>query len=75
MASLLVGLCALACPLGMGVMMWWMAKSQKGSKEPSEPPGSSTPPSESLVHPRGEHDRLTDDIERLERADRSSSHA
>jgi hypothetical protein len=60
MDGLLVGLLALACPVGMGLMMWVMAKggrrgtNGRSDKEPS------------LEQLRAEHRRLGSEIERLQ---------
>jgi hypothetical protein len=56
--TVLIGLAALACPVGMGVMMWFMAKGmRKGSNAAAEP---------SIEELRAEHARLGEEIERLD---------
>jgi hypothetical protein len=56
--TVLFGLAVLACPVGMGVMMWFMAKGmRKGSKHAAEP---------SVDELRAEHARLGEEIERLD---------
>jgi hypothetical protein len=61
MESVLVGLAVLACPVGMGVMMWFMAKGMRsGSKVDREAPAS-------LEELHAEHRRLGAEIDRLER--------
>jgi hypothetical protein len=62
--SVLLGLAALACPVGMGVMMRVMSKSMRrdaASYDPAAPP--------SLEQLRAEHERLGAQIERLEGSD------
>ncbi len=58
MESILVGLALLACPVGMGLMMWFMAKGMGGGdkKEKSE-----------VDAMRAEQQRLASEVERLER--------
>lgn len=55
------GLAALACPIGMGAMMWFMARGKHA--EPSQTPGQ--PPS-TLDELRREHARLGAQIDGLE---------
>lgn len=50
----------LACPLGMGAMMWYMAKGMRKEKPAAEQPDAPT-------DLRAEHARLGAEIERLER--------
>jgi hypothetical protein len=58
--NVMLGLVALACPVGMGLMMWFMARgTRKGGTADSEAPGS-------LDELRAEHRRLGAEIERLE---------
>jgi hypothetical protein len=58
MEGILVALAALACPVGMGVMMWFMARGMRSQEEqPTVPP--------SLEALREEHRRLGEEIERL----------
>lgn len=58
--NVLLGLVALACPVGMGLMMWSMAKGMRGGAEAdSQAPGS-------LEELRAEHGRLGAEIERLQ---------
>jgi hypothetical protein len=65
--SLLIGLVALACPVGMGVMMWFMAKgARKGENAHSDAPAN-------LEELRAEHRRLGAEIERLEDGSTRSS--
>jgi hypothetical protein len=56
METVLLSLVALACPIGMGTMMWFMARGMRGEN-------GTPPPLEAL---REEHRRLGDEIERLE---------
>jgi hypothetical protein len=58
--NVLLGLAALACPVGMGLMMWFMAK---GTRKRSEAEGETAG---SLDELRAEHRRLGAEIERLE---------
>lgn len=65
MDGILLGAAALACPVGMGLMMWFMARGMKGKRDDSAPA--------SLETLREEHRRLGDEISRLEGADRPLS--
>jgi hypothetical protein len=60
MEGLLVGLVALACPVSMGLMMWFMARGARRGTE-REP---------SLEDLRAEHRRLGAEIERLQHGSR-----
>lgn len=62
----LAPLAVLACPIGMGAMMWVMARSGKNRtpREDVEAPRASQPGSLELL--RHEHERLGDEIARLE---------
>ena len=64
MEGILVALAILACPVGMGLMMWFKAKGMRGDKarRPME-----------LDDLRDEHRRLGSEIERLEQRDASDS--
>ena len=59
-ATPLLALCALVCPVGMGAMMWFMAR---GSRSKEAPPPSSPATLDDLRH---EHERLGTQIESLE---------
>jgi hypothetical protein len=61
METVLLSLAVLACPVGMGLMMWFMAKGMRsGSGQPRED-------SPSLDELQVEHRWLGAEIERLER--------
>lgn len=61
MESVLLTLALLACPIGMGLMMWYMAGGMRrdGATRPAPPRA------ESVEDLRAEQRRLEDDIERL----------
>lgn len=59
MEGVLLSLAILACPVGMGAMMWFMMRSHR-----DKPRAAATP--EEL---RAEHARITDELERRERSE------
>ena len=61
MPDIFYGLAALACPVGMGAMMWFMGKGMR-SKEPMR----DVPDAMSLAELREEHRRLAAEIELVE---------
>jgi hypothetical protein len=70
MEALLPALLLLACPIGMGLMMFFMARGQRSSRSDSSPAGrradAAAEPPESLELLREEHRRLGEEIERLQ---------
>jgi len=62
-------LAALACPIGMGLMMWMMARGKK--REEGREPEPSQPASVEVL--REKHRRLAEQIDRLEREQASQS--
>jgi hypothetical protein len=61
MENILLSLAFLACPIGMGLMMWFMATGNRKEPSAAQPPGNS-----SVEQLREEHSRLATEIERLE---------
>jgi hypothetical protein len=61
MESVLIGIAALACPIGMGAMMFFMACGMRSDRKT----GSENQPVD-VDALRAEHDRLGQEIERLE---------
>ncbi|MEO7197184.1 MAG: hypothetical protein ABIZ50_01790 [Solirubrobacterales bacterium] len=57
MESIFLGLAILACPVGMGLMMWFMAKGMGGKKEDPA----------TVEQMRAEQQRLATQVEQLER--------
>ena len=72
MEALLPALILLACPVGMGLMMFFMARGTRS--KPADRASITRPPSASAEHPmslevlREEHRRLGEEIERLQGA-------
>lgn len=67
--ELLIVLALLACPVGMGAMMWWMGRNMNQSNADRTPTvGTASGTVEEL---RDEHARLTAQIDRLERGEES----
>lgn len=63
MQNALVGLAVLACPVGMGLMMWFMSKGMRKERPPVVE--ESRPIDAQAL--RAEHRRLGEQIDRLER--------
>jgi hypothetical protein len=68
MPDIFYGLAVLACPVGMGAMMWFMGKGMRAGKTQADVPAASV---EGL---REEHRRLGAEIERLESSTSENSH-
>lgn len=66
--ELLYILALLACPVGMGAMMWIMSKGMMGANKPN---GTEDPQaqSDSVEDLRKQQQKLADDIARLEEHD------
>jgi hypothetical protein len=67
--SPLFAVCALACPLSMVAMMWFMVRGSR-----STPPAQAEPPS-TAADLRREHERLGAQIANLEGEDAGETHA
>ena len=67
MEAALLSAAVLACPVGMGLMMWFMAKGMRKDAPATAAPAVTQPPVNSSVeHLREEHQQLGAEIERLE---------
>lgn len=70
MEAALLSVAVLACPVGMGLMMWFMAKDmRKGPSAAhvvSAPSSAQAPVDAGVEQLREEHQRLAAEIERLE---------
>jgi hypothetical protein len=64
MESAVLVLFALACPLGMGLCMWMMARGMRGDSAKQESDETKQP---SLTELRSEQERLAAEIARTER--------
>ena len=70
MENVLFTLTFLACPLGMGLMMWFMAKA---TRKDVALDSQAVPRDVSVEQLREEHRRLGDELERLDRRSASPS--
>ncbi len=67
MEAALLSVAVLACPVGMGLMMWFMAKGMRKDPSATQPVAAPQPPVNASVEQlREEHLRLATEIERLE---------
>lgn len=68
--ELLLVFALLACPVGMGLMMWWMGRNMKnGQNENDQAEQPAAPQNPEQL--RDEHARLTAQIDQLERAEQT----
>ena len=63
MKEALLSLAFVACPVGMGLMMWFMARGQRKQRRSTAPPVTT-----SIEQLREEHRRLGAELERLDGA-------
>lgn len=73
METLLV-LALLACPVGMGAMMWFMSRGMNKMSDESTPPREGEPPA-TVAELRARQARLEVELERLEEKGRNGGHA
>ena len=66
--ELLLVLALLACPVGMGLMMWWMSRNMNHGQDDQAAKPAAPDDVEQL---RDEHARLTAQIDQLERTERA----
>lgn len=59
LAASLTPLLLLACPVSMGLMMWFMSRGMMGGKRPDEPPHAA-----SVDELRAEQARISAELER-----------
>ena len=66
--EILTALALLACPVGMGVMMWYMARGSRSESEPrqSEQRPSQPRPAATVDELRAEHERIAARLRELE---------
>lgn len=74
MSSIVASLPFLACPVGMGLMMWVMMRNKKDDR-PASPAPRATPAPTSVELLREEHRRLGEQIESLESAERTEANS
>ena len=74
--TVLAPLAVLACPVGMGLMMWVMTRGNRSEpRSDRQAPSESPPQPASLEVLREEQRRLNEEIERLERRHTSGAEA
>ena len=70
MEAALLSVAVLACPVGMGLMMWFMAKGMRkdsaATPAVAAPSAAQPPVNASVEQLREEHQRLATEIEHLE---------
>lgn len=71
MENVLWVLPALACPIGMGLMMWYMGKGMTGGRR-DEAASANEPAPRSLEQLREEQRRIDAELEQLEERQRAS---
>lgn len=75
MSTIFASLPLLACPIGMGAMMWWMMRTKKDGASAAPPRGpvsgqAASPASVELL--KEEHRRLGQQIEQIESGEQTA---